>query len=146
MDNPKGTVVSLVNNAGDVCATIDVDVSATCPRCAAGKGCGAGVLSAGSGPRRIQVPVDPNLDLAEGDVVDLELAPANILRASVIVYGLPMLGAIAGAGIAFAFALGDVAAAAAALLGIAAGLVAGRWRLRQRSCLHQFVPTVGRVH
>jgi len=127
-------------------ATIDVDVSTACPRCASGKGCGAGILAAGSGTRRIQVHVDPGLGLAEGDVVDLTLAPRNILRAAIIVYGLPMLGAVVGAATAYALSLGDTGAAVAALVGLACGLLFGRWRLRQTNCLQQFVPTVGQSH
>jgi len=125
-------------------ATIDVDVSTACPRCASGKGCGAGILAAGRGARRIQVLVDPGLGLIEGDVVDLNLAPQNILRAAIIVYGLPMLGAMVGAAIAYAFVLGDAGAAVAALVGLACGVLIGRWRLRRTSCLQQFVPTIGR--
>jgi sigma-E factor negative regulatory protein RseC len=144
METPKGTVVSLSSREGDMHATIDVDVSSSCPRCAAGKGCGAGILAAGSGARQIQVLVDPELGLSEGDVVDLTLAPQNLLRAALIVYGLPMLGAIAGAAIAYALSLGDAGAAVSALVGLACGLLLGRWRLRQTSCLQQFVPTIGR--
>jgi len=146
MDIPKGTVVSLVSRAGDMHATINVDVMTACPRCASGKGCGAGILAAGSRTRQLQVLVDPDLGLAEGDVVDLTLAPRNILRAALIVYGLPMLGAIVGAAIAYAYSLGDTGAAFAALMGLATGLLLGRWRLRQTSCLQQFMPTIGRPH
>jgi sigma-E factor negative regulatory protein RseC len=145
MDIPRGTVVSLVSNAGDMQATIDVDVTTTCPRCASGKGCGAGILAAGSGVRRIQVLVDPNLGLEEGDVVNLTLAPQNVLRAALIVYGLPMAGAIIGVGIAYTLSLGDTGAALAALTGLATGMLSGRWRLRQTSCLRQFVPKIGRA-
>jgi len=135
--------VSLVTRAGDLHATIAVDVSTACPRCAAGKGCGAGILAAGRITRQVQVPVDPELGLVEGDVVDLTLAPKHILRAAVIVYGLPMLGALAAAATAYAVALGDAGAAVAALVGLACGMLLGRWRLRRTECLQQFVPGIG---
>ena len=105
METPTGTVVSLTNRAGDLRAVIEVDVAAVCPRCAAGKGCGAGILGAGRGNRRVEVAVDPDLHLGEGDEVQLTLAPDSILRASVIVYGIPMLGALIAAALAYGLSL-----------------------------------------
>jgi positive regulator of sigma E activity len=78
------------------------------------------------------------------DVVEISLAPDNLLQAAFLVYGLPLFGAIIAAAIAYAFSLGDAGAALAALLGLSGGLVVGRWRLRQPSCLRRFVPSVER--
>ncbi len=144
MDMPRGTVVSLVDRAAGQSVTIEVDVSATCPRCAAGKGCGAGLLGAGGGKQQLQVMVDRDHGIREGDVVNLHLAPRNILRAASIVYGWPLLGAVLGAAIAYGRSVGDAGTALAALAGLSAGLLLGRWRLRQTSCLRQFVPRVER--
>ena len=44
MDTPKGTVVSVMTRGDRFVATVNVDVSAVCARCAAGRGCGAGLL------------------------------------------------------------------------------------------------------
>lgn len=142
MQNPKGKIVSLVDSATGMCAVVDVDLAVVCPRCAAGKGCGAGLFGAGSGNRQVEASIRPGLKVAEGDVVEIGLAPDNLLHAAIIVYGLPLLGALVAAGLAYGFSLGDAAAALAALAGLSAGLVAGRWRLSQTSCLQRFVPTV----
>lgn len=146
MDNPKGRVVSLVDSADGVRAIIAVEVISACPRCAAGKGCGAGILGSAASDRQVEASVRRGLNVAVGDVVDIALAPDNLLRAALIVYGLPMLGAIIGAALAYSFNLRDASAAIAALLGLAAGLVVGRWRLQQTSCLRRFVPSVERIH
>ena len=138
--------MSLVDNADGVRAIVDVDVAASCPRCAAGKGCGAGLLTSGSSSRQVEATIRPGLDVAKDDVVEISLAPDNILRAAAIIYGLPMLGAIVAAALAYAFSLGDVAAAIAALIGLGSGLLAGRWRLRRTSCMRQFIPSVERLH
>ena len=79
------------------------------------------------------------------DIVEISLAPNNLLRAALIVYGIPMLGALAGAMMAYAASLGDAGAAMAALLGLGIGLVISRWRLRQASCLQRFTPTIERL-
>jgi sigma-E factor negative regulatory protein RseC len=145
MKNPSGKVLSLVDSTDGIRAIVGVEVVAVCPRCATGKGCGAGIFAAGSGERRIEASVRSGLDIAVGDVVEIALAPDNILRAAALVYGLPMLGAIVAAAIAYVLALGDAAAAMAALLGLGAGLAVGRWRLRQTNCLYRFVPSVERL-
>ena len=137
--------MSLVDSADGVRAVVEVKVAASCPRCASGKGCGAGIFTVSSSAAQpVEASVRKGLDLSEGDVVEISLAPDNLLQAAIIVYGLPMLGAIAGATLAYAFSLRDAVAAMAALIGMAAGLVVSRWRVRQTSCLRNFVPVVER--
>jgi sigma-E factor negative regulatory protein RseC len=144
MDNPTGRIVSLVDRDDGARAVVAVEVAAACPRCAAGKGCGAGLLTGSGSERQVEARIRAGQDLATNDVVELSLAPDNLLRAASIVYGLPMLGASIGTVIAFGLSLGDAAAAVAALLGLACGLAVSRWRLQQESCLSRFVPTVER--
>jgi positive regulator of sigma E activity len=144
MDNPTGRVVSLVDKRRGARAVVEVDVAAACPRCAAGKGCGAGLLQPG-GRRQIEVMVPDGVHPRVNDRVEVSLAPRNLLQAAVTVYGFPLTGGLAGAAFAYALVLGDTAAAVAALLGVAAGFAAGRWRLRQGACLGRFTPTIERL-
>lgn len=144
MENPTGRVVSLVDSRDGARAVVEVDVAAACPRCASGKGCGAGLLQPG-GRRQIEVEVPDGLDPHIDDRVEVSLAPGNLLQAAVAVYGFPLTGGLAGAAFAYALALGDTAAAMAALLGLAGGLAASRWRLRQGPCLRSFTPTIERL-
>jgi len=136
--------VSLVDSTNGARAVVIVDVAAACPRCAAGKGCGAGLFASGGSNRQIEATIRPGLDIAEEDIVEIVLAPDNLLQAAIIVYGLPMLGAVGAAAIAYALSLGDAAAAVAALLGLGSGLAISRWRLRQTDCLQRFVPIIER--
>ena len=136
--------MSLVDGPDGMRAVVNVDAAAACPRCAAGKGCGAGLFAGGADKRRVEASIPPGVELAANDVVEITLAPENLLRAALIVYGLPMLGAALGAALAYAFTLGDAAAATAAVAGLAAGLLLGRWRLSQASCLRRFLPIVER--
>ena len=144
MTNPTGRVVSLVDSHDGARAIVEV-AAAACPRCAAGKGCGAGVFAAGSSERQVEAQIPRGLEVAVGDVVDLTLAPSNVLRAARIVYGYPMAGAIAGAALAWGLGFGDAAAAACALLGLFGGLAVGRQRLRDAGCLAEFTPRVEAV-
>jgi sigma-E factor negative regulatory protein RseC len=145
MDNPKGRVLSLVGGANDARAVVAIDSAQACPRCAAGKGCGAGSFLTGDSERQVEATVPEGLSPMIDDIVEISLAPNNLLRAALIVYGIPMLGALAGAVIAYAASLGDAGAATAALLGLGFGLVISRWRVRQASCLRRFTPTIERL-
>lgn len=121
-------------------ALLEVDVAAVCPRCAAGKGCGAGLGLNRSGQRQIEVRVRPGRALAAGDTVRLSLLPRSLLSAAAIVYGRPLLGAAAGALLAWWLGWGNAAAAAAALAGLGAGV--GWARRRLSGCLDEFTPEV----
>lgn len=146
MRDPQGTVVAIIRDAGGARALVDVDAQAVCARCAAGRGCGAGVFSGRSGGRRLEVAVGQDVELAEGDIVGIELAPRNLLRAALIVYGLPLAGAASAAALAYVAALGDGGAALMAIAGLFAGALISRRRLADESCLARFTPVIsGRV-
>ena len=136
--------MSLVDSSNGARAVVAVDLASACPRCAAGKGCGAGLFASGGSDRQVEATIRPGLDIAADDLVEIALAPDNLLQAAIIVYGLPMLGAVVAAAIAYALSLGDAAAAVAALLGLGSGLALSRWRLRQTACLQRFVPSIER--
>ena len=53
-----------------------------------------------------------------------------------------MLGALVAAGISYSISSEDIDGAAAALIGLAIGMFASRWYLRQPACLNRFVPTI----
>ena len=138
MQSQQGTVVSLETGADGQRAIVEVDMAQACPRCASGKGCGAGLGLTQS--RRVEAHVPAGADLDTGDTVSLSLAPNNVLRAAALVYGLPLASAAAGAGFAYVIGLGDAGAALAALSGLFAGLVVAKRRLR--GCLRDFTPQV----
>ena len=142
MDNPTGKIQSLIESNGDLRAIVEVDVSKACPRCAAGKGCGAGLFGASSRKRSVEAIVGEHMSLAEGDSVEISLASENLLNAALIVYGIPLTGAIVAAGLAYLLRLGDSAAALAAVVGLVSGLLAGRWLLSRGECIENFVPYI----
>jgi sigma-E factor negative regulatory protein RseC len=140
MQNPHGKIVAL--SADNSVATVVVQAESACARCAEGRGCGAGLLGGRGRESTIQASVDPNVDVSNGDSVSIALQPKSILKASFVVYGYPLLGAVAGAAIAWQSNLSDWAAAMATLAGIGAGRAVARNRLAATSCLRDFTPVV----
>jgi positive regulator of sigma E activity len=142
MDNPVGTIRAIHETHAGRRFTVVVDAAVACPRCAAGKGCGAGLFTGQPRQRVVEATAGQSDKLAVGDTVQLRPAAANLFSGALIVYGLPLCGALAGTALAYGLRLGDSAAAAAAIAGLAAGVALGRWRLRQTDCLQSFVPHV----
>ncbi len=85
------------------------------------------------------------LHIEAGDRVEMALRPRDLLHASVIVYLPPLLGAVIAAGIAHGLRDGDIETAAAALIGMAAGLFASRLYLNRVACLDRYTPRIDRV-
>jgi len=142
MENPKGTVLAVDLEGLRPAARVEVAAAFTCARCASGKGCGAGIFGDKGGNRRIDALIATGITVHEGDEVRIELAPRQILGAAVIVYGLPLAGAVLAAAAAYAAGLGDVTASFAGLAGIVAGILEARRRLRMSSDLCEFTPTI----
>jgi sigma-E factor negative regulatory protein RseC len=144
MNNLQGTIVAIIRDSGSARAIVEVEAAAVCARCASGRGCGAGILAGRTGNRRLEVAIGPEQELAEGDAVGVELAPGNVLRAALIVYGLPLAGATGGAALAYLSALGDGGAVVMAIAGLAGGALISRRRLGGDSCHARFTPSISR--
>jgi sigma-E factor negative regulatory protein RseC len=123
---------------------VDVETSLACARCAAGKGCGAGLLGGAGQTRRITVPYTNGLRLRRGDRVLLTLHPAGLLRASLIAYGFPLFGTILALllGNWLRDGLSDADAVLLAIIGLVSGLLAGRHKLKQTGCPGSMTPTI----
>ena len=142
MQNPEGQVVSVKIDGDRISATVAVDPAVFCPRCAEGKGCGAGILGAAAGEGQVEASVVDNLDIEVGDRVNLVLEPRRVLQAAAIVYGLPLVGALLGAIAAWALGTGDVAASLAALTGLLAGFFLARRRVSASGCVQEYMPKI----
>ena len=136
------TTTGRVLSVADGCAQVEIDAAVACERCAAGKGCGAGLFGQRKGSRRVNAGIAPGVTVATGDVVQLSLLPAQLLHAAGIVYGIPLAGALLAAGAAGLAGLGELGAALAALAGLTVGYLAAKSYVRRESCLHEFTPLV----
>ncbi|MGI9202994.1 MAG: SoxR reducing system RseC family protein [Woeseiaceae bacterium] len=125
-------------------ASVLVKSAAVCHRCAAGKGCGAGIFQAGDKPRYMQIEIPDGMSVRPGDRIDLQIGARHLLRAALLAYGLPLITTLITllvlqySGFGARDAIGIVAAGG----GLLGGLAMGRAFLRRESICDQFVPTI----
>jgi len=140
MTKPEGTVISISGSY----AVVSVEQMPPCPRCAEGRGCGAGLFGAGAGPRVVTARLPDGTGVRIGDTVRVVVAPRELLGASLLAYGGPLVGLLLGTLVAAAWpeSLPEGAAIALAAAGLGAGLTLGRLRLRKADCARRFQPLV----
>ena len=97
---------------------------AGCARCAAGQGCGGGLVAwlIERGSQDLQLTPDTGRQWVPGQQVQLQIARSEFLRATAALYLLPLLGLLGGAMLGYAAASADAGTAVGALAGL---LVAG---------------------
>jgi positive regulator of sigma E activity len=142
MDRPQGRIIELLPNAGAPRALVEIQSTVRCPRCAAGKGCGAGLVSGDERPQRVEALVPGHLELRQGDQVWLDLSSRDLLQAALAAYGAPLAGMLVAAAAVYLAAVSDLQAILATLLGGFVGAVTGRVYLHRRDCLHRMTPRV----
>lgn len=141
MEKVTGKIVALHGRT----ATVLVKSASVCHRCAAGKGCGAGIFQSADKTRYMQIEIPDGMSFRQGDNVDLQIGVRHLLRAALLAYGLPLITMMITllllqiAGLGTRDLIGIVAAGA----GLLGGLAIGRAFLRRESICDQFVPIIG---
>lgn len=126
MIEESGRVVALEDGA----VWVETRRSSTCSACSANAGCGQGLLDRlGVGQRRARVRALTDLRLAVGDGVTIGIREEQLLRSSLQVYLLPLLGLFAAALLAERWALGEPVVILAAL----GGFFAVWWLVRRHN-------------
>ncbi|HCI13305.1 MAG: hypothetical protein A2063_11220 [Gallionellales bacterium GWA2_60_142] len=108
-------------------AQVEPTAESGCGGCASKSSCGVSGLGKYFSHNRkpIAVPCDANVQA--GDELHLSMSEGDLLKAGLLAYLLPTVLALAGAGIAASFGLGDIGAVLGAANGMAAGFLLGRW-------------------
>lgn len=142
MEQATGHIISIETGSASPQAEVEVNAAVACARCASGRGCGAGLLGTSEKNRRVQALVAAGVEVQEGDEVRIELSSRQLLRASWLVYGLPLVAAVIATGFAYLMRLDDFYAVVAAVVGLAAGVFVARRRLSLASCPLRLTPTI----
>ena len=103
-------------------ALIVVDPENACQACAQGKGCGMSIFSRWLGSRSVNLKVSTSGVWLPGQAVSLKVAPELLLRMAAWAYGVPLLGFVAGAGIATLSVHNTLGNAATDLVALLCGL------------------------
>lgn len=128
MIEESGRVVRLEEGA----VWVETLRKSTCSSCSANAGCGQGLLDKlAISSQRGTVRALTDLQLAVGDNVIIGLGEDALLRGSLLVYLLPLLGLFAGALGAEYLALGEPLSIAAGLVGLFGAALFVRWRSQQ---------------
>ena len=138
MESTTGTV----NDVRDGIAAVRVNTAIGCARCAAGKGCGAGLLMPDERDTELSVSVPEGTTLRRGDTVTLSIAPKYLLQAAFLGYGLPLLGLVVAVGVTSlaGFGTSDIAPVIFGTAGLVAGILAGRHFSGSTRACEQFTP------
>ncbi|WPC06279.1 SoxR reducing system RseC family protein [Pseudomonas benzenivorans] len=101
----------------------------TCSSCSVSAGCGQGVLERlGVGGRRGHVRALSDLSLSVGDAVVIGIREDLLVRGSLLVYLVPLMGLFAAALLAERMALSEPLVVLCAFAGLALAALGVRWR------------------
>lgn len=93
-----------------------------CGQCELGKGCGTGALGRLLGNRGRPLSLECREPLEPGDRIELRLPESALVRASLTLYGLPLLGMLASGLAAALVGLPEIAVAAVSAAGLYLGV------------------------
>lgn len=144
MDFPRAQILSVHQGY----AIVSVAPGTACPRCAAGKGCGAGLISAADRHREIKASLADGSLLKAGDRVALAIPAADLLRGAAFAYGLPLAGMVLALAVARLLhgPLPDLVAVLVAAGGLAAAWAGSRISLQRAQCYLRFQPEIVTDH
>ena len=145
----------MINQTGKVVAIdehwvwLETIRQSTCQNCASKPGCGVSALTQVYSAKRhwLKVPIPSDVSLQLHDEVELAIHEHTMLKASALVYALPLVGLVCGALIghhSLAHILGDAAAISGTVIGFGATL--GLSKLAQHYWMQETVyPRIARV-
>lgn len=130
MIHETGIVISVNGNE----AWVQTIRESACQSCSARHGCGQKALATLSGGQARQIRVINSLDACPGDQVTVAIEESALLRASLLVYAMPLVLMVLVTAMAGALLPGrDGMAMLFAIVGLASGLVVARWYSRREA-------------
>ena len=125
---------------------IQMQRQSACSHCELSQGCGTGAIGRLLGHRSKPLIIDSRLELKPGDRLTLGLPDSSFLKASLVIYGLPLMTlvvtSIAGH---WLFSGSETMVLLAAVSGFCAGLVISA-RLAKQHFSQQFYPRIMKIN
>lgn len=100
---------------------LELQRGSACAQCELSQGCGTGALGRLLGKRSKSLVIETEHDLKPGDRLQLGLSESALVKASLTIYGLPLLGMVAAGLLASLAAESEVLVTLAAGVGFIAG-------------------------
>ena len=114
-----------VTASSDGRVELSLQRASACGGCEVSQACGTGAVGRLLGKRTRPLVIETDQELKPGDEVLIGLSEAALVKASLIVYGLPLLGLVGGGLLAALAGLGEGWIALASVAGFAGGFKIG---------------------
>lgn len=126
---------------------ISADRHSACSACSAKKSCGQGAMSDWASGKSVEMSVVNPAGLLPqvGQTVVIGLEEGSLMRASVLVYLLPLLVLVVLAMVARGLGAGEGVQVLSGLLGLVAGFAAVRWYTGRQEAEHCYQPVLLRL-
>ena len=115
-------VVSISNGT----AQIDPTTASACSSCKTKSSCGVSGLGKYFSNTRKSIEMSCDESIRAGDELQLSMSESDLLKAGLLVYLLPVVLSLTGAGVASSLGFGDIGAVLGMVLGFIAGLLSAR--------------------
>lgn len=136
----------VVETRGDQ-LVLQAQTKSACGSCAASKGCGTSVLSKVIGRKFTRFHADNSIDAKVGDTVVVGISEDALIKGSVMMYVVPIVGMLLSA-LAAEYYLDafvehrDLSIAVSGIMGLATGAYLAKWYFQRQSSLQRFTPVV----
>lgn len=125
---------------------LQAQTQSTCGSCAVNKSCGTSVLSKVVGRKFTQFEAENTIGAEVGDTVIVGIAEDALLKGSMVMYAVPILGMLVLAVLAELLlpelAARDLAIAVSGIMGLIFGSITSRWYFQRQSSVHLYAPVV----
>ena len=115
------TETAIVTRRDGRLVELELQRNSTCGQCELSKGCGTGAIGRLLGHRSKPILIETDHQLEPGDRLELGLSESALVKASLTIYGLPLLGMVCAGLLATLFAASEMIVALAACAGFFAG-------------------------
>ena len=115
------TETAIVTRRDGKLVEVELQRNSTCGQCELNKGCGTGALGRLLGHRSRPILIETDHQLEPGDRLQLGLSESALVKASLTIYGLPLLGMVGAGLVAVMVAAPEVVVALAACAGFFTG-------------------------
>lgn len=143
MIEERAQVVAIKGNK----LVLQAQTQSACGSCSARQGCGTSLLSKVIGRKFTRFQVENNVDAAVGDTVLVGIAEDALLKGSLVMYVVPLLGMLVFALLSDFLLVEsaqprDLLTALSAIMGLVLGSVISRWYFQRRASVQLFSPVI----